>query len=415
MRNKQIIVEVVDAPMSTGKTTGIIEWMKKHPNEKYLYVSPMLSEVEARIPQECEELSFVSPDNEDTTKGEKLLQLLNEGRNISFTHALFQSLSKEHLNTIERQQYVLIIDEEVGLIEPYKGRYTKGDIKFLLDGEHISIDYNNYGEISWIGGDVDTSASYASFKRMCDSRSLYITKGERDMLISQLPIRLVSSAKRTIILTYMFNGGVMESFLLLRGVAILPFKEINLMRCPKEVLKRAKNLISIEELPSTKKVARWSMSSSWYERVATKEQLKSVATAFWSVYRRYDKEKMLITLPKASSERYLNNSRKVNPKYALDNRIDSSSVFLYSAARATNDYSERDVLVHGYNRFINVPVKAYFDDYGDGITPSEDVFALSEMLQWIWRSAIRNDFPIKVYVLNGRMKMLLQEWINNID
>ena len=40
-------VEVLDSMMGSSKTTGIIKWIEQNPNEKYLYISPLLSEVEA--------------------------------------------------------------------------------------------------------------------------------------------------------------------------------------------------------------------------------------------------------------------------------------------------------------------------------------------------------------------------------
>lgn len=414
MMDKQIIVEVVDAPMSTGKTTGIIEWMKKHPNEKYLYVSPMLSEVEERLPQQAADLDFHYPSKENGSKSESLLSLLEQGVNISFTHSLFQSLSKKHLELIKQKEYILIIDEEVGLIESYSGRYTKGDIAFLMDSEIISVDYDHFGEINWIGGDIEMTAAYSNFKRMCDASSLYITKGARDMLISQLPIQLVISSKRTIILTYMFEGSVMESFLKLRGVGIQPFKDIQLMKCSEQVVREAKELISIEVTQKIKSIEHYSMSSIWWAETATKDQLKDISLAILSAYRRadVDKDKVLLTMPKKNSERYINNTKRRNTRYALPRGVVADKVFLYSAARATNDYADRDTLIHAYNRFINVPVKTYFNDYGEGIHPKEDVFALSEMVQWIWRSAIRKDEPIKVFVLNLRMRKLLEEWLN---
>src|SRR5690554_1950305 len=89
-------IEVLDAIMGSGKTTGIIQWMLDHPNNKYLYVSPLLHEVEERIPSECESLGFVAPNTEQhNTKGEHLLELLKDGHNVSFTHSLFTSLSSE--------------------------------------------------------------------------------------------------------------------------------------------------------------------------------------------------------------------------------------------------------------------------------------------------------------------------------
>ena len=59
-------------------------------------------------------------------------------------------------------------------------------------------------------------------------------------------------------------------------------------------------------------------------------------------------------------------------------------------------------------------VKAYLQDYGlelDAV-PDDDQFALSEMVQWLWRTRIRNDQPIDVYILSSRMQKLLSSWLN---
>ncbi|MCT9509257.1 hypothetical protein KTJ05_18660, partial [Acinetobacter baumannii] len=37
----------------------------------------------------------------------------------------------------------------------------------------------------------------------------------------------------------------------------------------------------------------------------------------------------------------------------------------------------------------------------------------SEMVQWIWRSAIREGNPINIYVPSSRMRSLLQRWLND--
>ena len=45
----------------------------------------------------------------------------------------------------------------------------------------------------------------------------------------------------------------------------------------------------------------------------------------------------------------------------------------------------------------------------------EDAYALSEMLQFIWRSAIRDGKEIWVYLPSVRMRSLLEEWIRIQD
>ena len=39
-------IEVLDSIMGSGKSTGIIKWIDDNPNQRYIYVSPLLSEVE---------------------------------------------------------------------------------------------------------------------------------------------------------------------------------------------------------------------------------------------------------------------------------------------------------------------------------------------------------------------------------
>lgn len=41
----------------------------------------------------------------------------------------------------------------------------------------------------------------------------------------------------------------------------------------------------------------------------------------------------------------------------------------------------------------------------------EDAYALSEMLQWIWRSSIRDGKPINIYIPSKRMRTLLMNWL----
>jgi hypothetical protein len=52
---------------------------------------------------------------------------------------------------------------------------------------------------------------------------------------------------------------------------------------------------------------------------------------------------------------------------------------------------------------------------GRGCDIDEDVYALSVMLQWIWRSAIRDGKDITLYLPSVRMRELLVSWINKVS
>ena len=92
------------------------------------------------------------------------------------------------------------------------------------------------------------------------------------------------------------------------------------------------------------------------------------------------------------------------------------SCFLSSNAKATNDYKDRSVLAYCVNMFLNPYIKKYFvkknTKDGTQIEVNEELFALSCMLQWIYRSQIRDGKSITVYIPSKRMCDLLRRWLN---
>jgi hypothetical protein len=50
-----------------------------------------------------------------------------------------------------------------------------------------------------------------------------------------------------------------------------------------------------------------------------------------------------------------------------------------------------------------------------GISLDDDQFALSEMVQFVWRSAIRDNQPIDLYIPSKRMRDLFINWMNSIS
>ena len=56
-------------------------------------------------------------------------------------------------------------------------------------------------------------------------------------------------------------------------------------------------------------------------------------------------------------------------------------------------------------------IKQFFID--KNVTIDEDTWALSELLQWIFRSAIREHKEINIYIPSERMRNLLLEWLNS--
>jgi hypothetical protein len=84
--------------------------------------------------------------------------------------------------------------------------------------------------------------------------------------------------------------------------------------------------------------------------------------------------------------------------------------FISHNARATNNYGQRRYCAYVYNRFMHPIEKAFFED--NNVIVNEDLLALSDLIQWIFRGSIRNDIPMKIYIPSTRMRELLHKFLN---
>lgn len=238
---------------------------------------------------------------------------------------------------------------------------------------------------------------------------LYCAKRDRRIMVVHLPIELVQSSRRVILLTYLFKGSVMEAFMKLKKVEVVPFTEVKLLKTTEEVLNRAKELITFIDTPSTKLVSKLSMSSTWYNKNATLADLQKISNALFSVYSKYGtRDNFIFTAPKALSDYSYIKKERIT-KHILNKRMPKDVDWIYCGTKATNLWAHKTVAVHAYNRFVNTAIKAYLQDYGT--PPDDDMFALSEMVQWIYRTQIREDKPIELCIMSLRMKKLLTEWL----
>lgn len=404
-------IEIVDYIMGSGKTSKIIEWMLNNPENKYLFVSPLLTEVEDRIPQEAKDLDFVTPNTETYgSKKQHLYHLLKDGRNICFTHKLYSDMDSSCLALIKQHGYTLILDEEVNFIQAMEG-YTRSDISSLIQAGHISVDDADLGRVTW-HWDIEAGHKFSRLKSLCDMGCIYSCRRDSETVTVHLPIELITSCKRVILLTYGFTGGVLERFLTLKKVNIIHCNEINLAERDREIRNNITKRLVLSKPDGHKKIAHYSLSWTWWTKDSTLEQrqtvLKTVSSFGQKVARlsgnKVTKDSLFYTIPKSVAER--SSCRVV--------RFPFEECFVSRSIRATNIYQHKWVLCHLYNRRSNTAIKAYLQDYL--LSPDDDSFALYEMLQWIWRSRIRDnsDRPVYLYVASSRMERLLNDWLNNL-
>ena len=110
-------IKVIDDICGKGKTTYAINEMKKGITEgkQYIYVTPFIKETE-RIQKEIPSMELPNK-SDDSTKRANLIRLLTRGANIATTHQLFKSLDADIVELLQANDYTLIIDEVLDVIE----------------------------------------------------------------------------------------------------------------------------------------------------------------------------------------------------------------------------------------------------------------------------------------------------------
>ena len=423
MANK---VEILDSIMGSNKTNRVLDWIDSTPNERYLSISPLLSEVDntSRLATNLKHVSFEFPTTDDSdTKSDDLLAKLEIGANISCTHSLYLSMTEKHLDLVEKYGYIVIIDEEVGVIDAFK-KYSTDDLAYLSANGDIEISEED-GMISWVGAELGKKAKYKQFYNLCKAKAVYATRRSDTMLVTQMPVELFTRAKRVIIMTYMFKGNVLDNFLKLKKVEVIPFTDVSPTIIDKQSIR---DLIDLK--PLDRKLLKLGMSVYAYGKMDKKgfdlisNYIRSTGLSVGA-----KAKDTMYTCPKDISPVEMKSGKRVAPRGFLTYKTDlvdedgnimldakgkpktqDNFCWLHSGCRATNKYSYKWYLAHCYDRHPNLSVETYLYEYGSPI--DKNVFALSEMLQWIWRSRIRNGEPIVLAIPNMRMHNSFLDWLN---
>jgi hypothetical protein len=84
--------------------------------------------------------------------------------------------------------------------------------------------------------------------------------------------------------------------------------------------------------------------------------------------------------------------------------------FVSCSARATNEHRHKTNLAYMIDLYMVPTVKRLIESRG--VTVDQDQYALSALVQWIFRSAIRDGKPITLLIPSERMRGLLLDWLN---
>lgn len=422
-------VKVIDAICGAGKTSYAIQMMNENTfGKKFIFVTPFLSEVKRVI--SATNLNMATP-IAARGKGKKLdhlKKLLADGRSIAITHQLFKMMDHEAHELIQQSDYTLIMDEVAEVIEVFP--IASQDIDVLINGGHIRIEDDS--SVTWLS-DYNAEEKYALFANVKNAANLGILKGfgkTKKQIVSMMPVRAFSSFQQVYILTYLFDGQLQKYYY---DFFNLNYKKYSVVQVDGKYelvdynnrydeREKLKELLTIYEdhntkgRPSTlnsnyfhhvKRSNRYLLSHNWYESAALEKHkcLQKNLLSFFRTHCNTPNDQLFWTTYKSKAKRLSNAKCKFN-KY--DDREKDN--FVPCTIRATNDYAHCTAMAYMVNRFLNPVEKQFFLSHD--IHVDEDLLALSELIQFMFRGSIRNGEKMACYIPSERQRDLLKKYLD---
>ncbi|MCI2908888.1 hypothetical protein [Staphylococcus hominis] len=437
------MINIVDGIPGLGKTQFAIQMINNHVIEfwgdfessdafsrNFLYVTPYIDEVK-RI-HDSVDAEIIDPNTEDSkTKSKHLSELINEGKSVVMTHSLFLKINDSLFSILEKQGYTLILDEVIDPIEPVD--ITKSDINILKNSNSIEID--STGKVFWMNQEYNDEFKktnrFNDIKTACERERLYSNE-KQSIFVEMISPKLFKSFENIYVLTYLFEGQILKYYFdyfnmkyQLHSVKkennqyqLIPLNRKNEDRTfikenleiyedkrPKRGPKPSLNF-SIDQDPSNGKNY---LSSSWL-KTASEDNLKKLQNNIRNYFNNLIKckttELFWTTLKEKASD--LKSDKNT---YHKDSNKDN---FLFLNIKATNEYRERKAAAYIYSRYMIPDIKLFFNSWRPKNDPvDEDIFALSELIQFIFRGRIREGKKLYCYIPSHRMRTLLCKWLNH--
>jgi hypothetical protein len=402
------LITVIDDICGKGKTSYMINQMKKgiEQGQQYIYVTPFLDEVE-RIKKVLP--CFKEPNRDfNATKKDSLKELMLNGENIVTTHSLFRKIDSDFEKCIKANHYTLVIDEVLDVVTELQ--IKKDDMTAILE-MFATVGKDN--RIVWKNPNYD--GKFNEYKTYAESNNLYLFRsktGTPTAFFWEFPKQIFSLFKECYILTYMFDCQILAYYLKSCGIKykkfsldnqgnvtsyhfnrldktlfhILDEKKFNSVGDDKKALckswlnKTAKsNVISNSDVVKAKSYnLKRNGCTSWGKKSILTDDL------IWTTYKQFFDNKKV----------YINSAR---------------NAFLSLNARATNKYQDRHYIFYLCNLYFSPILKHYYQQ--QHIIVNEDDWALSMLIQFVCRSAMRKGEKVFLYIPSKRMRTLFMKYL----
>lgn len=272
------------------------------------------------------------------------------------------------------------------------------DIQTLIKAKNI--EFAEDGRVIWLEDEYD--GRFADIKAYARAGTLFHLSGK--LFVRSFPAEAFRAFSKVYCLTYLFKAQQQRCYFDMHGLdydmrAVKMAADGTFQLVEHDIKSEGRaelySLIDIYDGPLNEVGKRsYALSSAWFDRTTTLDDRKVLQRAA----RNY-----LMNIQRARVSEALWTTKKGKFKVK-----DFDSAFAPVNCRGTNDYADTRALVYGFNRFANPEEKMFFQKHG--IEVDQDALAVSDLLQWVWRSRIRKGEPISLYLPSSRMRSLLQAW-----
>lgn len=422
--------------------------INKNPEKRFIYCSPYLKELD-RIIQSTGSKRFHAPEYqiEDietqsktrSTKLESFNVLLRSKVDIASTHCTFLNANEATKSLLRDSHYTLLIDEALEVVQPFdaissvadceRQKIDADDIKNLLNCGYIQISEET-GQVRWIG---DHWAQFSELEKLSKRGGVYCAKNS--MLMYVFHPEVFSFFTDVYVFTYGFVGTPMRAYF---DKYEIPYEVLSVKKTGKEYQlteycieaeyafrEYVKSLITIYTgkhiYPKT------TLCKSWTEK-ADEKKLNILRSSMEDFFRRIAHARckdamwscvescMKKLQPKGYGRiRGLTKQENKLPDKSREKLRESLRCFVPCNARASNDFKSRRALAYCLNLYPPVDMESFFTSTGKRVSFSRDQFAIQSLIQWIFRSCIRDGKPIDLFLPSQRMQKLLASWLDGED
>lgn len=433
-----------DYPCGFGKSTRMIAGLRDCPDQQVLIVVPDLEQVRTLIADAHRHgVTLYQPLSDTTaredkatgspfnflhgTKRDALQSLIQAGHNIITTHKLYSEIAVLARSGMLRDvvvhidEVLSVAEEATGITQFSKSRQDANDWRELYIQNGFATISEDTGRIipadKWRGMRDELAGNLpTAFFDAAEAGRLYtdVPGLGGHIIIGELPVVLLKCSKRVCIYTYRFNGSYMAAYLQRHGVqwTYANYADISPEEADQQFRARARELVTIDPVTRLDGVALGYTAQKRMASSKAAEELQragQIRGAFRSIGRALKSsgvraDHLILTCLQAG---WTARNEQAG-RFAAGTTLFSDARWVANQTRGTNQYRHCSHVAYFWQQNPNTNVARFL---GCDDKKHADQYAVAEMIQFIWRSRIRDGKPITVYMPCPKMRRLWSRWL----